>query len=96
MSGALRVMIDARMLLGRFSGDFFGPSYTNIKKVAFLIDASGSLIDTLPFVIMELKKSIHSLHPKQTLGIFQKTLNFSLKMATNEAKWELILDSSSD
>jgi len=34
--------------------------------------------------------------PKRTLVIFQKTLNLSLKMATNEAKWLLMLDSFSN
>jgi len=45
----------------------------NAKRIAYLIDASGSLIDTLPFVILELKRSISELKEQQrfTLIFFQ-------------------------
>jgi hypothetical protein len=41
----------------------------NAKSVAFVIDSSGSLLDTMPFVIMELKDALAKLHPKQTFTI---------------------------
>lgn len=37
----------------------------NARKIAYVVDASGSLIDTLPFVIKELKESISSLKEEQ-------------------------------
>ena len=36
----------------------FGGTGGNAKTLVYLIDASGSLIDTLPFVIPDLKNSI--------------------------------------
>ena len=41
----------------------------NVKRVAFLIDASGSLIDTMPFVIEELKSYIRKLQGPQSFTI---------------------------
>lgn len=43
----------------------FGGSRGNAHRIAFVVDASGSLIDSLPFVIEELEKSIRNLHPPQ-------------------------------
>jgi len=55
---------------GDFGDSIFpAPRGNNARKIAFLIDASGSLIDTLPFVISELKKSINVLHPKQSFTV---------------------------
>lgn len=53
---------------------FFG-SGGNARKVVYLVDASGSLIDTLPFVIAELKRSIGELSDAQTFTVifFQGT-----------------------
>lgn len=48
--------------------EFFGP-VGNARKLVYLIDASGSLIDTLPFVINELKRSINELSPKQEFTV---------------------------
>ena len=39
------------------------------RSVAYLIDASGSLVDTFPFVISELKRSINSLNEKQKFTV---------------------------
>jgi len=47
---------------------FFGTG-GNAKKIAYLVDASGSLIDTLPFVIMELKRSIGELSQRQSFTV---------------------------
>ena len=41
----------------------------NARKLAYIIDASGSLIDTLPFVIEELKRSISALSEKQSFTV---------------------------
>ena len=45
----------------------------NARKIIYVVDASGSLIDTLPFVIKELKESISSLKEQQqyTVVFFQ-------------------------
>ena len=53
---------------GNFTGMFKGPP-SGAKRVAFVIDASGSLIDTLPFVITELKKSINNLRDFQKFTV---------------------------
>lgn len=41
----------------------------NARSVSFVIDSSGSLLDTMPFVINELKDALGKLHPKQTFTI---------------------------
>jgi hypothetical protein len=41
----------------------------NGRRVIYLIDASGSLIDTLPFVLMELKRSIDALSEKHEFTV---------------------------
>ncbi|MCC6580465.1 MAG: hypothetical protein IT440_08485 [Phycisphaeraceae bacterium] len=41
----------------------------NAKRIIYLVDASGSLIDTLPFVLLELKKSIGNLSEKQSYTV---------------------------
>jgi len=51
------------------SAEMFGTG-GNARKIAYLVDASGSLIDTLPFVIRELKRSINELSEKQQFTIF--------------------------
>lgn len=49
---------------GPFKAGFFGNG-GNAKRIAYIIDASGSLIDTLPFVMSELKRSIQGLSEQQ-------------------------------
>jgi len=51
-----------------FNANFFG-SGGNAKSIVFVVDASGSLLDTFPFVILELKKTINSLSEKQSFTI---------------------------
>lgn len=41
----------------------------NARKIVYVIDASGSLLDTLPFVLVELKHSIRKLSPKQSFQV---------------------------
>jgi len=41
----------------------------NATRLAYLIDASGSMIETMPFVILELKRSIGKLSAKQSFTI---------------------------
>jgi hypothetical protein len=48
--------------------DFFGGG-GNARNIAFVVDASGSLIDTLPFVIQELRDTINQLDPDQRFAI---------------------------
>lgn len=79
-----------------FKTTFIG-SGGNARKIAFLIDASGSLIDTLPFVITELKKTINQLSEKQqfTVIFFQGDQVIEVpppgfKDATGEAKQKVV------
>lgn len=46
----------------------------NASKIIYIVDASGSLIDSLPFVIKELKRSVNELSSGQkfTVIFFQK------------------------
>jgi hypothetical protein len=41
----------------------------NARRLVYLVDASGSLIDTLPFVILELKRSIGELSERQSCSV---------------------------
>jgi hypothetical protein len=50
------------------SGDFF-ETPANARSIVFVIDASGSLIDTLPFVIQELNDSLRDLSADQTYAV---------------------------
>ena len=52
----------------QFKSTFFGTG-GNAKRIAYLIDASGSLVDTMPFVIVELKRSIGELSEKQKFTV---------------------------
>jgi len=53
---------------GPFGSSLYGTG-GNARRIAYVIDASGSLIDTLPFVIMELKRSINSLSEQQSFTV---------------------------
>jgi len=53
---------------GDFGVGMFG-SGGNAKRIAFVVDASGSMIDVLPFVINELKKVISELKSEQEFTI---------------------------
>ena len=80
--------------VGSFKATFFGTG-GNAKNLVYCLDASGSLIDTLPFVIQELKRSIGELSEQQkfTVVFFQgqeanevKQPRPGLKRATGETK----------
>ena len=51
-----------------FEARFFGVG-GNARRLVYLIDASGSLMDTLDFVILELKRSINDLNPQQSFTV---------------------------
>jgi len=53
---------------GPFKAGFFG-SGGNAKRISYIIDASGSLMDTLPFVMSELKRSINGLSEQQSFTV---------------------------
>jgi hypothetical protein len=53
---------------GPFASSLYG-SGGNARRIAYVIDASGSLIDSLPFVVMELKRSINSLSEGQSFTV---------------------------
>jgi hypothetical protein len=57
---------------GELRAQFLG-SGGNARRIVFIIDASGSLIDTFPFVVRELKRSISQLSARQhfTIIFFQ-------------------------
>ena len=52
----------------QFNAGIFNPN-ANARRVVFVIDASGSLIDTLPYVITELQRMIRELDPEQEFAI---------------------------
>ena len=52
-----------------FFGDSEPPGGVPAKRIAFLIDASGSLIDTMPFVVAELKSYVRKLDDSQQFTI---------------------------
>ncbi len=48
---------------------FMGNVGGDARSIVFVIDASGSLIDTFPFVIEELQRSIQQLSPAQSFHV---------------------------
>lgn len=69
----------------------------NARRIIYLVDASGSLIDTMPFVIVELKRSIGQLSAQQqfTVIFFQEDKAIEvppagLKRADDAHKLEVI------
>jgi len=53
---------------GDFGANMFG-SGGNARDIAFIVDASGSMVDVLPFVINELKRVVSELQPAQRITI---------------------------
>lgn len=53
---------------GDFGADVFGNG-GNAKNIAFIVDASGSMVDVLPFVVNELKRVVNGLKPAQNITI---------------------------
>lgn len=51
-----------------FKVSFYGTG-GNARRLAYLVDASGSLIDSFPFVIQELKRSIGELGEEQSFTV---------------------------
>ncbi|WP_432797568.1 vWA domain-containing protein [Poriferisphaera sp. WC338] len=79
-----------------FKTNFFG-SGGNARKIIFVVDASGSLIDTMKYVLLELQKTIRNLSDKQTFTVifFQGNEVFEvppkgLKQATASQKQAVI------
>lgn len=72
--------------------EFYGAG-GNAERVAYVIDASGSMIDTLPFVLEELRRSVNDLSDQQefTVVFYQRDVAIEVppegwKTATNEMK----------
>ena len=53
---------------GDFGANVFGNG-GNAKDIAFIVDASGSMVDVLPFVVNELKRVVNELKPAQNITI---------------------------
>ncbi|MFI4859814.1 MAG: hypothetical protein ACIAXF_03930 [Phycisphaerales bacterium JB063] len=53
---------------GTFGTNVFGNGGT-ARNIAFIVDASGSMVDTMPLVINELKRVINELDPAQKFTI---------------------------
>jgi hypothetical protein len=53
---------------GGFKTSFYGTG-GNARKIIYLVDASGSLIDTLDFVMLELTRSINELSDQQSFTV---------------------------
>lgn len=69
----------------------------NAKRLAYIIDASGSLLDSMPFVINEIKRSISELSDQQSFTVifFQGDTVIEvpprgLKKATSDLKKQVI------
>lgn len=82
---------------GELRAQFLG-SGGNARRIAFVIDASGTLIDTFPFVLRELRKSISQLSGRQqfTIIFFQQEnvievppFGIDAKRATSEIKQQV-------
>ncbi len=54
---------------GQSFSNFYGLPGGNAKRIAFLIDASGSLTDSLPFVLKELDNSIAQMVDEQEFTV---------------------------
>lgn len=56
------------------TASFVGLTGSNARKIVYIVDASGSMIGTLPIIIEELARSIDALSPDQEFAIvfFQK------------------------
>lgn len=52
-----------------FQTSFMGNQGGNARRLVYLVDASGSLIDTLPQVLAELQRSIEQLSPQQSFTV---------------------------
>lgn len=81
------------------SAGVYGIQGGNARTLVYLVDASGSLADTLPFVLDELRSSIRKLVPEQrfTVIFFQRNEaievprpHMGLKKATEETKRAVI------
>ena len=59
---------------------FTPPPGVQARRVVFVVDASGSLIDTLAFVIRDLKRAVGSLNERQmfTVIFFQGSYQVSV------------------
>jgi len=75
---------------------FFGTG-GNAYKLVYLIDSTGSLIDSLDYVILELKRSINDLSPEQSFSVIffqgQQVIEVKpkgLKKATQKTKAQVI------
>ncbi len=53
----------------RLGADFVGLSTSNATRIVYVIDASGSMIRTLPIVLDELRRSLERLDPVQSFAI---------------------------
>ena len=51
------------------AGEFFGRELGNVRHIVFMVDASGSLTDTLPFVINEINRTLRDFVSEQTFSI---------------------------
>lgn len=97
MAGGAATPFSGLTASSEFNTTFMGTG-GNARDIAFIIDASGSLLDTFPFVVQELRKSIQQLSARQrfTVVFFQgddaiEVPPRGLKRATPENK-QLVLN----
>ncbi len=53
----------------RLGANFVGLSTSNAREIVYVIDASGSMIRTLPIVLEELRRSLERLDPVQSFAV---------------------------
>ncbi len=51
------------------TSDFAGESTSSAARVVFLIDASGSMVAWLPFVLDEVERTLAAMHPSQQFAV---------------------------
>ena len=76
------------------SASFVGLKATNARRIVYVIDASGSMLRSLKYVVEELSRSLDGLSPRQSYGIvfYQRAEAIvvpperELSRATSEAK----------
>jgi len=69
------------------SAGFFGTG-GNAKKIIYILDASGSMVDTMPFVVAELKRSVSGLSAKQQFNVIFFQAGVAIEVPVPNKGWK--------
>ncbi len=80
---------------GGIGANFYGTG-GNANDIVFVVDASGSLIDTMPFVIAELKNTLRGMREPQRTQIyfFQNGAALRCPVGGNRNSWITLTDAN--